>query len=339
MSCIELFVLICVVFFEFDKNLKNVKKRSKRSISRFVFFVNFLTKLDYTMKKTTTKKSITRRVAEYGAAASILGIGADASGQIVYTDINPDAGGFEVLYFLDFDNDGVPEYNIENSNYSFTYFGISFNVNVLYGSQSSPYNAILGVSHYLGNSISGGYIGYPFALNAGDVISAGNSSWIDNTYNLFTVNSCNGVYSFGQNAQDWCGVTDKYLGFKFMIGANTHYGWARLDVTNQSNWAIKDYAYNATPDAPIEAGQTVLGLGDNFVKTVKVVGLKNTIALYNLPDSADYKVISMTGKTLLSGETNGEYYVIENETISTGVYIVELTNKTTGEQLRKKVIL
>lgn len=287
-----------------------------------MFFVNFLTKLDYTMKKTTTKKSITRRVAEYGAAASILGIGADASGQIVYTDINPDEGGAGVMYVLDMDNDTSPEMIFVQYNY----LGL---LDLLYAQQNTNVSVI-------GNGDSSS--GYPNVLDLGDVISSANSNWNSGMYQLFNANNCAGFYGYFTGGQ-WCSATDKYIGLKFMIGSDTHYGWARLDVTSSSSWLIKDYAYNSTPDAPIEAGQTVLGLGDNFVKTVKVVGLKNTIALYNLPDSADYKVISMTGKTLLSGETNGEYYVIENETISTGVYIVELTNKTTGEQLRKKVIL
>ena len=49
---------------------------------------------------------------------------------------------------------------------------------------------------------------------------------------------------------------DKYLGLRFIIKGQTHYGWARLDVLSLSHWVIKDYAYNATPNKPILAGQT-----------------------------------------------------------------------------------
>ncbi|GLB51494.1 hypothetical protein NBRC110019_05330 [Neptunitalea chrysea] len=281
----------------------------------------------------TTSESLTKKMLRYGALTTVIGGAAEANGQIVYTDINPDEGGAGLYYMLDIDNDGSTEFYIENS--STILYGI-IPVNYLVG---SVYNdvSILGDTYYISTASTSA--GYPFALNQGAIISAGNSNWNDK-YQMFNLNSCGGsVLGVGGNADEWCGVTDKYIGLKFKIGSDTHYGWARMDVTNPSSWLIKDYAYNATPGASLEAGQTVLGVQENFVSTVTIVGLNKTIALYNLPEETSYNVISVTGQSVLKGTIKGETYVIDNLSLNTGVYIVELIDVSTGASTRKKVII
>lgn len=55
---------------------------------------------------------------------------------------------------------------------------------------------------------------------------------------------------------DWANKAERFLGLKFDINGRKHYGWAQLEVKSATEWTIKDYAYNATPDKPILAGQT-----------------------------------------------------------------------------------
>ena len=51
---------------------------------------------------------------------------------------------------------------------------------------------------------------------------------------------------------------DGYLGIRFYIGANRHYGWIRLDLDNgfpnQARGFLTEWAYNSTPNAPLAAG-------------------------------------------------------------------------------------
>jgi hypothetical protein len=56
----------------------------------------------------------------------------------------------------------------------------------------------------------------------------------------------------------WANVKDRYLGFKFQIDGETHYGWARLSVGGTEPLAAKltGYAYETIPDTPIVAGKT-----------------------------------------------------------------------------------
>lgn len=55
------------------------------------------------------------------------------------------------------------------------------------------------------------------------------------------------------------GVKNRYLGFKFKINGQFHYGWARLTVTTTPHSAytatLTGYAYETTPNKGIVAGQ------------------------------------------------------------------------------------
>jgi len=61
----------------------------------------------------------------------------------------------------------------------------------------------------------------------------------------------------------WVKVTNAYLGVKFTIQGQTHYGWARVtSLNNNSNFcdasgALTGYAYETVPDRPIRAGATM----------------------------------------------------------------------------------
>jgi hypothetical protein len=50
-----------------------------------------------------------------------------------------------------------------------------------------------------------------------------------------------------------------FAGLQFLIGAETHFGWARLQVTGTAlglTATLFDYAYCDEPNAAIDAGQT-----------------------------------------------------------------------------------
>jgi hypothetical protein len=56
----------------------------------------------------------------------------------------------------------------------------------------------------------------------------------------------------------WNNVT-RYLGLKFVIAGETHYGWARVTVKDlyfMVTATLTGYAYETTPDTPITAGAT-----------------------------------------------------------------------------------
>ena len=61
--------------------------------------------------------------------------------------------------------------------------------------------------------------------------------------------------TFGQ----WMYTQRRYVGLKFMIGSEVHYGWARFSVTLQQRTVqatLTGYAYETIPNKPIITGKT-----------------------------------------------------------------------------------
>jgi len=271
--------------------------------------------------KRTSENNLTNRLVKYSALSAAMAGIVDVNGDIIYTDMQ-DGGGQFAVAVLDMNGDFQGDFNIRHWSgwyYSYSYLGI----------WAGSVNAVLG------NSLSSS-LQYPFALNEGAMISSGVSTWMNgNRYQSMNWNSCNYPYS------NWCEVNDKYLGLRFEVGGNTYYGWARLDVGKKaSNWIIKDRAYNNTPDAPIMAGEgRPLGFEDNAFPKVKIIAKNHRIEIYNLTEKSNYKLYNLTGQSLLDGKTENDTYFIEANTISTGVYILELENIHSKEVLRKKIVL
>lgn len=270
------------------------------------------------MKKTTSEK-LSKRLTQYGTLSlAIAGI-ANANGQTsVEVTISGSTPPFS--YDLDMGGDSTPEFRFRQlSNYAF----------------------VVGLQSYasvLGESASG--IAYPFALGTSNDISVGQNSWFPNgAYQVLNYNSC---YASATHPtySNWCGVTNGYLGVRFKIGADTHYGWIRLDVplAAQDGVTIHDFYYNPNPDEKIQPGQ-VLGFKENIFSKTKIIALHKTIALYNLTNPIDYKLYSMTGQAVLEGKTNQNTYVIEANTVASGLYVLEVRDHNSGAMLKKKVLL
>ena len=62
-------------------------------------------------------------------------------------------------------------------------------------------------------------------------------------------------YSFSSFFGPFANATNRYLGFKFLINGQTHYGWARMTVTNAlRNVVLTGYAYETEPNTNIIEG-------------------------------------------------------------------------------------
>ena len=273
------------------------------------------------MKKTTQNKFYDR-LAQYGALSlAITGL-ADANGQIVYTDVDPDAGGTQII---DLNGDAADDFAI-----------------VQLGSASAPYAVRAfptgGSANVLGNAFAGitsSGFNYPSNFTAGQVISSASPWNSAYAYHDF-------CYGGGYPNSAFCNVTDGYVGLRFDIAGAYHYGWARVDVTSVggiSTYVLKDYAYNATAGASIEAGQTSLSVDEFSANAIKIVALNKSIGLYNLPQATEYRVLDISGKSIINGTSNGSSYVIEANGIANGIYIIELSDSNSNAVIRKKIVL
>ncbi len=161
---------------------------------------------------------------------------------IVYTDIEPDFNS----------QDGTDSYDLDLNN--------DLIVDFILKSDSDEYEDWFEIRepNGIGNgSISvSPYFTHPLPLDGDSKIYDLAGYRNDESYEpwgIFVVGECIGGES--DCIENWKDNGESYLGLKFDINGKQHYGWARLDVTSAFQWVIKDYAYNATPNSPILAGQ------------------------------------------------------------------------------------
>ena len=159
---------------------------------------------------------------------------------IVYKDIEPDFMSKNIgdFYDLDLNNDGTIDFFISS------FISSDYEWLVIEAPDLNSSNGCISIEPWYD-------VALPLSIgteitNPNNQGFYSNGAYIATGYCFLAQESCD---------YDWKDKNDKYLGLRFLVNGQTHYGWARLDVTSASNWVIKDYAYNATPNLPILAGQ------------------------------------------------------------------------------------
>lgn len=276
------------------------------------------------------KKELQNKLTRYTAAAAAIIASAGANAQVVYTDApdqniddDADANGFS-LAVIDLDADLNPDFLVAARDTTVSGTRYRYTLVAPYGSAG---NAIAGEtpSNY----------DYALALNLNDMID-NTLNWIATTntmaYNVDSANPYN---------ENWNGVTDKYLGLKFMIGANTHYGWARLDVDAIGDvLSLKDWAYNATADASILAGQTAGLVTEQMEEMVHFVNQSNnTVKVVINPNLSNgtITVVSSAGAVVSTGKVDGETYIVDMNGLSAGIYVINASFNE-GSMTKKMIV-
>ena len=193
------------------------------------------------------KKQLLKRLSAFIVTAMMFS--ASANAQIVYTDVNPDStitcsgSACTKTYNLDLNNDGISDYSITSvrTGNICQHGGLVYRSYVSVSALNT--NAVVAVTSTT----------YPLAINFNDKIFSGLSlSTSGYVWNKYWGNCGSGTLNL------WPNSVDRYLGLKLIVGANTYYGWARMQVVfgTQPTCIIKDYAYNTIPNQPILAGET-----------------------------------------------------------------------------------
>jgi len=194
------------------------------------------------------------RLSMYALAASAAGVGMlalaqPAEGKIIYTKANKQIGLKAVLH-LDLNHDGTTDFDLKNSFTTSTAGGAFDRLLALpdqklnrvwghtvpFGAYASALSANVRIGpkgHFLSGS----------GLMAASSISGGVRP--DGNY------SCTGP---------WANVSNRYLGLKFAIKGELHFGWARLNVSCTAgsatvNATLTGYAYETVANRPILTGK------------------------------------------------------------------------------------
>jgi len=183
-----------------------------------------------------------RHLAAYVLAAGVAVSTHPAHAEIVFTRANLSLlNGF---YAIDFNHDGVSDFSLHA---------------YLSGDSSSNYNDLLKVGARGAASVIG--------LEKGNALSAWDAplDWSigpDSPRPFINIDHRSALMlaigpKFNPPRGPWKNVTNRFLGLKFLINGETHYGWARLTVTTAHgviNATLTGYAYETTPGQAILAG-------------------------------------------------------------------------------------
>ncbi|MFZ0322057.1 MAG: hypothetical protein WAL56_23220 [Candidatus Sulfotelmatobacter sp.] len=198
------------------------------------------TRIPFQLSSTLYKNLNAYALGATAAGVALLAIVPAATAEIVYTpadhEIKPNRGG--TGFFLDLNHDGINDFLIVN----------------FYSTTSALLN--VGVSpEQPGNEIFSNGAGYAAAIPAG--IAIGSNGRFHPAQSL---NMANDDFPVGNCQGPWKEARNKYLGLKFKINGEIHFGWARLSVTCFTPAAARvlltGYAYETVANQPIVTGQT-----------------------------------------------------------------------------------
>lgn len=285
--------------------------------------------------------SLDRRLLAYSAAAGVvLAVAPDADAQIVYTDVDPDAvvSGGSVSY--DIDGDGTDDFAFVQATIS-----------------SGERPLILAYGSNIANRFAGyagPYFNYGNALDEGTTIDA-NLTFLATTQTAngaarddaraFLASTYPGYGAYGPFADD--GVTDKYLGVRFVAGAGTtHYAWFLLSSgASSSSLTVQGYAYETMPNTAIVAGDQggitatdpdALAEGYRFTPLAPnpVTGRSRFEVGVGQTEMVKVEVFDALGRSqvvlhdgLIAGGA-AQPFALESGTLPSGVYVVRVTGES-----------
>ncbi|GAB4135935.1 MAG: hypothetical protein Fur0041_10290 [Bacteroidia bacterium] len=275
---------------------------------------------------------LSQKLKAYSAAAgAITAVTGTVDAQIVHTDINPDTvlTGAEI-YALDMDNNSNPEMSFQ----IFTYLDSLSNPIGHFAEvqlNTPTTNAIMGSLFY-------GYYPFPFSLNSGDSISAnaGGPNWRD--YNVNGGLQYLGAKIYSYSYANFLGQ-DKFMGVRFSISNQTHYGWVRLYVSPDADTIIvKEYAYESQPNVGITAGNLV-GIPSQEQTMTRIFAYNNVLHVNRENAGAPIvvTVYNMMGEAVISEQTTDANYALDMNRYAAGIYTVNV--QTGGGMVNRKIYI
>jgi hypothetical protein len=189
-------------------------------------------------------EALHRMLNSYALAAGAAGVGLLAlakpsAAEIVYTKTHQVIGP-NSSYNIDFTHDGTTDLTIQNKKSHWCFESC--------GSHGSLAAVLPGTNEVVYNVYGAVAMKSRMKIGSGDAFKGGTERMVS-AYNLNSFPS-----------RSWVNVSDRYLGVKFNINGETHYGWARLSVRAVSlttyTATLTGYAYETIPNKSIIAGQT-----------------------------------------------------------------------------------
>lgn len=196
--------------------------------------------------------SIDKGLLAYATSATTAGVGllalaSPAQAKIVFTPSNihiPENAG---LIHLDLNHDGVADFAFSaGSRFGSARAPLGFYANSLVVTPEQPGNEVGAITSSKG---------FDCAAKLRGQVQVGPGKHFEPS--MLVMFQVAGDYTNQFSAHcPWLDRRGGFLGFKFMIDGETHYGWARVGEIGTRSASIRGYAYETTPDQPILTGAT-----------------------------------------------------------------------------------
>lgn len=218
-------------------------------------------------------------------------------------------------YGIDFNNDGTAEFYIRDAGFDVTHTN-----SMLMFTWSQNGNNIW----TNGNLDTGGWDDI-VPLTAGTSIGA-NGNW----------EAQGDAYIVNYYDETLFPAGDSYIGFRITINGNTHYGWAKVNISGSSSSGYQvqwlQCAYESAPNTAITAGSTGVGIRDNE-KPVLVYPNPTTDVVYinaDLQDAHQVFVYDMSGRMVnVPAILEGETAKLDFSALQGGLYVVQFGQRAT----------
>ncbi|MCY7410077.1 MAG: T9SS type A sorting domain-containing protein, partial [Chitinophagales bacterium] len=149
------------------------------------------------------------------------------------------------------------------------------------------------------------------------------------------------VYNNGSAYGPWADAVDGYAGLRFAIAGELYYGWVRMDIAADGGSAIiKDYAYNATKETPIDAGAANVGIAptaENNMLQVYSFGNILHVNSAGLSIPSQLKIVNTLGEVVKMITLTNSQQEIDLTGLSHSLYIVSVTDG--GKIYSGKIVL
>jgi len=189
-------------------------------------------------------------IAALTFAASVLAVSTRSEAKIVYTAVDVTANSGHIKF--DLNHDGIKDFDIQAA------------ANAVYCGTGGGVHGVVTITPTTGNGVvvSGGFL----AAALGSGISVGPALAFQKYQSLMTnfllSRGCGGSYRDG----NWCSgfiyycSRTAYLGLKFVVNGQTHYGWAYVivsgSITSGLTVTLRGFAYETIAGYAITTGQT-----------------------------------------------------------------------------------
>ena len=282
-------------------------------------------------------KNLKAKLSKYSALTVAYSASAlYASAEQVKDTVNY-TGGFET-YSIDIDGDGTNDFAVTCVQWATSYVGNSFNME-FYGNNEMV----------IDSALTSGTNPYPKLLSQSYLLTADKNFGVDsNVWLGGTSYAPKGMFGGGykKNAggqvYKWGAVGGRsgfYLGVKFDISGETHYGWMRFNVSTQINsWKLIDMGYEDQPDTSVKVNyeEPPLSLeNENTLEAnIQKAGEFLVFDVNNSKALSEVELINISGKTVLKENNASKIFIGK---MPKGVYFIKLTS--TKGILTKKIYI